>query len=140
MSLNKLIDFYPPEILHFLYVKSRCKILYFQNSYAINRLTSDSNLSLGSCLGGIICYPPRCSACASFTFVMCCAICYDFYNSKNVKTSHGRVLLLVKLQASTCNFTKSNFPPWVFITFFKLYKWYQIAQRITFLKLFDQNE
>ena len=27
-----------------------------------------------------------------------------------------------------CNFTESNIPPWVFLTFFKLYKWYQIAQ------------
>ena len=26
--------------------------------------------------------------------------------------------------------TKSNTPPWVFFTFFKLYKWYQIAQNI----------
>ena len=34
-----------------------------------------------------------------------------------------------KLKA--CNFTKSNIPPWVFFTFFKLYNWYQIAQRIT---------
>ena len=31
-----------------------------------------------------------------------------------------------------CNFTKSNAPPWVFFTFFKLCKWYQIAQRITY--------
>ena len=31
-----------------------------------------------------------------------------------------------KLKA--CNFTKSNFPPWVFSAFFELY---QIAQRIT---------
>ena len=30
-----------------------------------------------------------------------------------------------------CNFTKSNTPPWVFFTFLKLYKWYQIAQNIT---------
>ena len=44
---------------------------------------------------------------------------------KNVKNTHGGVLLLVKLQ------TKINTPPWVFLTFFKLYKWYQIAQRIT---------
>ena len=29
------------------------------------------------------------------------------------------------------NFCKINTPPWVFFTFFKLYKWYQIAQRIT---------
>ena len=28
-------------------------------------------------------------------------------------------------------FTKSDTPPWVFSAFFKLYKWYQIAQRIT---------
>ena len=26
--------------------------------------------------------------------------------------------------------TKINTPPWVFFTFFKLYKWYQIPQRI----------
>ena len=32
-----------------------------------------------------------------------------------------------------CNFTESNNPPWVFFTFFKLYNWYQIAQRITYL-------
>ena len=25
-------------------------------------------------------------------------------------------------------FTKSSTPPWVFFTFLKLYKWYQIAQ------------
>ena len=47
---------------------------------------------------------------------------------KNVKNTHGGVLLLVKLQ------TKINTPPWVFLTFFKLYKWYQIAQRITYKK------
>ena len=52
-------------------------------------------------------------------------------NLKYVKSTHGGVLLLVKLQASACNFTKSNTPPWVFFTFLKLYKWYQIAQRIT---------
>ena len=33
--------------------------------------------------------------------------------------------------ALACNFTKSNFPLLVFFTFFKLYKWYQIAQRIS---------
>ena len=50
---------------------------------------------------------------------------------KNVKNTHGGVLLLVKLQALACNFTKSSSPPWVFFTFFKLYKCYQIAQNIT---------
>ena len=29
------------------------------------------------------------------------------------------------------SFTKSKTLPWVFFTFVKLYKWYQIAQRIT---------
>ena len=33
-----------------------------------------------------------------------------------------------------CNFTKSNTPPWVFFTFFKLYKWYQITQNITYVQ------
>ena len=33
-----------------------------------------------------------------------------------------------------CNFNKINTPPWVFFTFFKLHKWYQIAQRTTFKK------
>ena len=31
-----------------------------------------------------------------------------------------------------CNFTKSSTPPWVFFVFFKLYKWYEIAQSVTF--------
>ena len=44
------------------------------------------------------------------------------YNLKNVTNTHGGVLRLVKLQ--------SNTPPWVFFTFLKLYKWYQMVQRI----------
>ena len=51
-----------------------------------------------------------------------------------MKITHGEELLLVKLQALACNFTKSNSAPWVFFTFFKLYKWYQIVQHITFTK------
>ena len=42
------------------------------------------------------------------------------------------VLLLIKLQALACKFTKSNTPPWVFFTFFKLYKWYQIVKSTTY--------
>ena len=34
--------------------------------------------------------------------------------------------------SKVAGFTKSNTPPWVFFTFFKLYKWYQIAHCITF--------
>ena len=39
---------------------------------------------------------------------MLCAIQYHLYNLRNVKNTHGGVLLLVKLQASVCNFTESN--------------------------------
>ena len=53
--------------------------------------------------------------------VMLCAIWYHSYNLKNVKNTHGGVLLLVK-------FTKVNTPPWVFFTFLKLWTWYQFAQ------------
>ena len=31
-----------------------------------------------------------------------------------------------------CNFTKINTPPLVFISFFKLHKWYQIAQGVSY--------
>ena len=65
--------------------------------------------------------------------MMRCAIGYHLHNLKIVKNTHGEVLLLVKLQA--CNFPKSDTPPWVFFTFFKLYKWYQIAQNMTKLGL-----
>ena len=61
---------------------------------------------------------------------MRCAIWYHLYNSKNVKNTHGGVLLLEKLQAKSLNFTKSNTTPWVFFWFLKLCKWYQIAQNI----------
>ena len=47
---------------------------------------------------------------------MHCAIWYHLYNF-NVKNIHGGVLLLVKLQAEGCNFTKSNTHPWVFSRF-----------------------
>ena len=63
---------------------------------------------------------------------MRCAIWYHLYNLKNVENTHGGVLILVKLQAEACNFTKINTPPWLFFTFFKLYMRYQIAQRITY--------
>ena len=48
------------------------------------------------------------------------------YNFKIMKNAYGGMLILVKLQASACNFAKINTTPWVFFTFFKLYKWYQI--------------
>ena len=57
-------------------------------------------------------------------YVVRCAIWYHLYNLKNVKNTHGRVLFLVKLQAEHTSMG-------VFI-FFKLCKWYQIVQHITF--------
>ena len=54
-------------------------------------------------------------------------IWYHLYDLKIVKNTHGRVLLLVTLQAKA-----SNTPPWVFFMFFncsngtKLYKASQI--------------
>ena len=55
------------------------------------------------------------------------AIWYHLYNLKNVKNTNRGVLPLVKLQTSAYSFTKTHLP-WVFFTFFKLCKWYQIAQ------------
>ena len=46
-----------------------------------------------------------------------CAIWYHLNNFKNVKNTHGEVLLLVRLQALACNFTKSATPPSVFFRF-----------------------
>ena len=65
---------------------------------------------------------------------MLCTIWYHLYHLKNVKNTHGGALLLKKLQAEACNFTKSNARPCLFFTFLKLHKWYQIAHRITYAK------
>ena len=72
---------------------------------------------------GLICYLNR----LHLPFVMFCATCYQLYNVKNVENTHWGVLFLV------CNSTKNNTPSWMFFTFLKLYKWYQIAQRIIFV-------
>ena len=61
-------------------------------------------------------------------YLMFCMIWYYLCNLKNMKNTHGGVLLLVQLQAEACNFTKSNTLLWVFFTFFNLNKWHQIAQ------------
>ena len=50
-----------------------------------------------------------------------------FVQFKKRENTHRGVLLLVKW---ACNFTKRYILPWVFFTFFKLYKCYQITQRI----------
>ena len=61
------------------------------------------------------------------TFVMFYAIWHHLYNLKNVKNNHGGALLLVKLQA----LLKVTLLHGCFSRFFKLYKWHQIAQRIS---------
>ena len=45
-------------------------------------------------------------------YVMHCAIWYHLFNLKNMKNTHGGVLILVKLQASATL--------WAFFTFLKL--------------------
>ena len=70
-----------------------------------------------------------------YLYLVRCAIWYLSYNLKNAKNTHGGVLILVKLQAEGCKFTKINTPRQVFFTFFRLCKWYQIAQRITYLPI-----
>ena len=54
------------------------------------------------------------------------AIWYHLYNLKKHEKHPW-------MSVNFSNFTKINTPSWVFFTFFKLYKWYQIAQRITYL-------
>ena len=56
----------------------------------------------------------------------------SFVRFKNVKNTHGGVLLVVKLMAEAYNFSKSNTPPWLFFAFLELYKWYQTAQSLLF--------
>ena len=63
--------------------------------------------------------------------MMLCSIWYHLCNLKNVKNTHRGVLVLVKLQDEASNFNKSNNHPRVFFTFFKLYKWYQIAHSVS---------
>ena len=64
---------------------------------------------------------------------MRCEIWYHCCNLRNVENTYGRVL------KKSCNYTKSDTPPWVFFTFFKMYKWCQIGQSITYwtLQCFD---
>ena len=69
-----------------------------------------------------------------------CAELHDlvtFVQFKIRENTHGGVLILVKLQAEAFNFIKINTPPWVFFTFLKLYKWYQIEQRTTLIVLWS---
>ena len=57
-------------------------------------------------------------------FVMLCTIWYHLYNLKKRQKHSWRS------DTSACNLPKSITSSWVFFTFFKLCKWYQIAQGI----------
>ena len=57
-------------------------------------------------------------------FVMLCAIWYYLCNLRKAKNTHGRVYYFIKSAL------------WVFFTFSKFYKWYQIAQSISFIHMF----
>ena len=75
-----------------------------------------------------------------YIIIFICVIWYHLYNFKNVKNTYGGVLLLGKSQALKLQaVTKSNGPSWVFFSFFKLYKWYQIMQCIAFLDSFQRR-
>ena len=52
---------------------------------------------------------------------------------KKVKNTHGRVILLVKLQNELCIVTLRITLPWMFSAFFKLYKWDQISQSVSYM-------
>ena len=52
--------------------------------------------------------------------VMRCAIWYHLHNLKNMKNTHGGVLLLVKLQALFVQFKKREKHPWRSVTLSKV--------------------
>ena len=56
-------------------------------------------------------------------------------NPEGTKSLKIKVIIIKSSQkhpASVCNFTKRDAPPWVFFMFFKLYKWYQIVQSVSY--------
>ena len=50
-------------------------------------------------------------------FFILSAIWYHLYNFKNLKNTHGMVILLFKLQVEVSNFNKSITLPWMFLRF-----------------------
>ena len=76
------------------------------------------------------------------TIVILCAIWYHLWNSKNVKNAHGGVLLLAKFATLLATFATLLQPATLLkitllqgsfsrFSFFELWEWYQIMQRIT---------
>ena len=73
-------------------------------------------------------------------YLMLFVIWYYLYDLKNMENTHGGVLLLVKLLASSRIFTKSITHPRMFFMFFKLYKWYQITQNVSYFYFLQLTE
>ena len=65
-------------------------------------------------------------------YLMRCAIWYYLYNLYNVKSTHRAALLLVVKPATSLKVTLFHE---CCSTFFKLYKWYQITQSITYVNI-----
>ena len=69
------------------------------------------------------------------SFVVRCAIWVPFVQFKKHEKHPRRSVNFRKVTGFIQPATKINTPPWVFFTFFKLHKCYQIAQRTTFINL-----
>ena len=70
----------------------------------------------------------------AFINQICDALCdlVIFLQFKKRGKDPWRSVNFSKTAGLACNFAKINTPPWVFSTFFKLYKCYQNAQRTTY--------
>ena len=68
-------------------------------------------------------------------YAMLCRIWYHLHNLKSVKNVKRPWRSVF---SKVAGFTKSNTPPWAFFTFFK-YKWYQIAQCITYIAIWNNH-
>ena len=111
----------------FLLFRGICLFILIFNLFICFDLVKMFCYNCAGSLESIISFPIAYETSQQHLFVMLCVILYHLYNLKNVKNTHGRTLLLIK--------TKSNTPPWVFFTFLKLDKWYQIAQLTTYTAL-----
>lgn len=65
---------------------------------------------------------------------------HHLYNFKNVKNNHGAVLPPAKLYAKTCNPTRSNTPPQVFFTPYKLCKCSKLRKASHMARINDPDE
>ena len=73
-----------------------------------------------------------CKCCLNIASVICDAL-RDLIPFVQFKKREKHPWRSVNFSNNNCNFTKISTPPWVFFTFFKLFKWYQIAQRTTLM-------